>query len=44
LILGEDEVASGLWTLKKLADGTQEKVLAGDLVGRVRGGAEKERN
>jgi histidyl-tRNA synthetase len=25
LILGEDEVASGQWTLKTLADGTQEK-------------------
>jgi len=36
LILGEDEVASGLWTLKKLADGTQEKVAAGDVVGKVR--------
>jgi len=26
LILGEDEVASGQWTVKTLADGTQEKV------------------
>jgi len=26
LILGEDEVASGLWTLKTLATGTQEKL------------------
>ena len=26
LILGEDEVASGLWTVKTLADGTQEKI------------------
>jgi histidyl-tRNA synthetase len=26
LILGEDEVASGEWTVKRLADGTQEKV------------------
>ena len=36
LILGEDEVASGLWTLKKLADGTQEKVAAGDVGRKVR--------
>jgi len=26
LILGEDEVASGLWTLKTLATGTQEEL------------------
>ena len=26
LILGENEVASGEWTVKTLADGTQEKV------------------
>src|SRR3974390_2574552 len=32
LILGEDEVASGQWTLKTLADGTQEKVAAGEVV------------
>jgi histidyl-tRNA synthetase len=32
LILGEDEVASGQWTLKTLADGTQEKVAAGELL------------
>ena len=32
LILGDDEVASGLWTLKKLADGSQEKVAEGELV------------
>jgi histidyl-tRNA synthetase len=32
LILGQDEVASGQWTLKTLADGTQEKVAAGELV------------
>jgi histidyl-tRNA synthetase len=36
LILGEDEVASGLWTLKRLADGTQEKVAAGEVVKRVK--------
>jgi histidyl-tRNA synthetase len=32
LILGEDEVASGQWTMKTLADGSQEKVAAGDLM------------
>ena len=32
LILGEDEVASGEWTVKTLADGTQEKVGAADVV------------
>ena len=32
LILGEDEVASGQWTVKTLADGTQEKVAAGEIV------------
>ena len=32
LILGEDEVASGMWTVKTLADGTQEKVGAGEVV------------
>ena len=25
-LIGEDEVASGLWTVKTLADGTQEKI------------------
>jgi len=32
LILGEDEVASGQWTVKKLADGTQVKVAADEIV------------
>jgi histidyl-tRNA synthetase len=32
LILGEDEVASGLWTLKTLATGTQEKLEKADMV------------
>jgi histidyl-tRNA synthetase len=32
LILGEDEVASGQWTLKTLADGTQGKIREGELV------------
>jgi histidyl-tRNA synthetase len=32
LILGEDEVASGQWTLKTLADGTQRKMSEAELV------------
>lgn len=32
LILGEDEVASGQWTVKTLADGSQEKVAAAVIV------------
>jgi histidyl-tRNA synthetase len=32
LILGEDEVASGQWTVKTLADGKQEKVREGAVV------------
>jgi histidyl-tRNA synthetase len=32
LILGEDEVASGEWTLKTLADGSQEKYTENDLL------------
>ncbi|HVM76527.1 MAG TPA: His/Gly/Thr/Pro-type tRNA ligase C-terminal domain-containing protein, partial [Candidatus Saccharimonadales bacterium] len=32
LILGEDEVVSGQWTVKTLADGTQEKVSAAEIV------------
>jgi histidyl-tRNA synthetase len=32
LILGEDEVTSGLWTLKTLATGTQEKLEKADMV------------
>ena len=31
LILGEDEVASGQWTVKRLADGLQEKMAAGEV-------------
>jgi len=37
LILGEDEVASGIWTVKALADGTQEKVSAQNMVAWVMG-------
>jgi histidyl-tRNA synthetase len=33
LILGEDEVTSGQWTVKTLADGAQAKVAAGEVVG-----------
>jgi len=33
LILGEDEVASGQWTLKKLADGSQKKIGEAEVVG-----------
>jgi histidyl-tRNA synthetase len=33
LILGEDEVASGQWTLKTLADGSQRKIGEAELVG-----------
>ena len=32
LILGEDEMASGQWTVKTLADGSQAKVAEGELV------------
>ncbi|HXY00772.1 MAG TPA: histidine--tRNA ligase, partial [Candidatus Limnocylindrales bacterium] len=32
LILGEDEVASGEWTLKTLADGSQKKIAKAELV------------
>ena len=32
LILGEDEVASGQWTLKTLADGTQQKLTEAELL------------
>jgi histidyl-tRNA synthetase len=38
LILGEDEVASGLWTVKTLADGTQEKIGEGEFLERLRRG------
>jgi histidyl-tRNA synthetase len=37
LILGEDEVSSGQWTVKNLADGTQTKVAAEELVGFLKG-------
>jgi histidyl-tRNA synthetase len=37
LILGEDEVASGLWTVKNLKDGAQVKVAEGDVVEFFRG-------
>jgi histidyl-tRNA synthetase len=37
LILGEDEVASGQWTLKTLADGTQRKIGETELVGFLKG-------
>ena len=32
LILGDDEMASGMWTVKTLADGSQEKVPEAELV------------
>src|SRR5208337_4128361 len=38
LILGEDEVASGQWTLKTLADGTQGKYSEAGLVEFLRKG------
>jgi histidyl-tRNA synthetase len=41
LILGEDEVASGMWTLKTLADGTQEKVAEANVVEFVKGKSER---
>jgi histidyl-tRNA synthetase len=41
LILGEDEVASGKWTVKTLADGGQEKVSAADVVQFVKKKGEK---
>ena len=36
LILGEDEVASGLWTLKTLADGSQQKYGEAELLAFLR--------
>jgi len=36
LILGEDEVASGLWTLKTLADGSQQKYAEAELLAFLR--------
>ena len=36
LILGEDEVASGLWTLKTLADGSQQKYSEAELLAFLR--------
>jgi histidyl-tRNA synthetase len=36
LILGENEISEGLWTLKKLADGTQTKFTEPDLLEHLR--------
>jgi histidyl-tRNA synthetase len=36
LILGEDEVTSGEWTLKTLADGSQKKYTENELLEYVR--------
>jgi histidyl-tRNA synthetase len=36
LILGENEIAEGVWTLKTLADGTQSKVPESELLARLR--------
>ena len=36
LILGEDEVASGLWTLKSLADGSQQRYAEAELLAFLR--------
>jgi histidyl-tRNA synthetase len=41
LILGEDEVASGLWTLKTLATGTQEKLEKTDMMDFLRKSSRK---
>jgi histidyl-tRNA synthetase len=41
LILGEDEVASGQWTIKTLASGEQRTVTAGDVVKFLRGEIEQ---
>jgi len=38
LILGDNEVAEGLWTLKKLDDGSQVKLAAPALIEHVRKG------
>jgi histidyl-tRNA synthetase len=37
LIIGEDEIKSGLLTLKRLSDGVQEKVASQDVVAKVKG-------
>jgi histidyl-tRNA synthetase len=37
LILGEDEIASGQWTLKTLADGSQTKFTEPQLLDFLRG-------
>jgi histidyl-tRNA synthetase len=37
LILGDDEVASGQWTVKTLADGSQKKVPEADVAGALEG-------
>jgi len=42
LILGEDEVASGEWTVKTLADGTQRKVREQGLVESLRAGSKRQ--
>ncbi|MGB2635667.1 MAG: His/Gly/Thr/Pro-type tRNA ligase C-terminal domain-containing protein, partial [Candidatus Acidiferrum sp.] len=39
LILGEDEVASGQWTLKTLADGSQTKYSEAELLGFLKSNA-----
>jgi len=44
LILGEDELASGQWTVKTLADGTQEKMAAGEVVEFVKRKRPEKRN
>jgi histidyl-tRNA synthetase len=36
LILGEDEMASGQWTVKKLADGSQTKMSEAELLEMLR--------
>jgi len=38
VIIGEDELASGAFTIKKLADGTQQKLKEEELVAYLRGG------
>ncbi len=39
LILGEDEVASGQWTIKTLADGSQEKMSEAEFLKKLKGKA-----
>jgi histidyl-tRNA synthetase len=38
LLLGEDEVATGVWTLKNLADGKQDKMKDSEAIAFLRGG------